>query len=122
MSLVSKLVVHSIIGAPSTDQIDYALNYRRTEAAFVLVDFGPNAPLRLRRWLRVKVSGQGPPKPSPAALAQRSSRQTPALLAAHVHRLGCTVHEVGSAGGGGRLECSFRMLLVCIVWGVPYMK
>ena len=72
MSLVSKLVVHSIIGAPSTDQIDYALNYRRTEAAFVLVDFGPNAPLRLRRWLRVKVSGQGPPKPSPSAEAQRS--------------------------------------------------
>ena len=71
LSLVSKLVVHSIIGAPSTDQIDYALNYRRTEAAFVLVDFGPNAPLRLRRWLRVKVSGQGPPKPSPAAEAQR---------------------------------------------------
>ena len=87
----------------------------------VFVNFGPIAPLRFRRWLRVKVSGQGPPKPSPAAEAQRSGRQTPSLIAGHVHRLGCTVHEVGRAGGG-RVECSFRMLLACIVRGVPYMK
>ena len=86
MGLVSKLVAHSIIGAPSTGQIDYALNYRRTEAAFVLVDFGPNAPLRFRRWLRVKVSGQGPPKPSPAAEAQRSvSRALPLTSARMRH-------------------------------------
>ena len=38
----------------------------------VSVNLGPIAPLRFRRWLRVKVSGQGPPKPSPAAEAQRS--------------------------------------------------
>ena len=68
-------MVHSIIGAPSVDQTDDALNCRRTEAAVfqshALVDFGPNAPLLLRRRLRVKVSGQGPPKPSRAAEAQR---------------------------------------------------
>ena len=34
-------------------------------------DFDPNESLCFRRWLRVKVSGQGPPKPSPAAEAQR---------------------------------------------------
>ena len=39
----------------------------------VSVNFDPIAPLRFRRWLRVNVSGQGPPKPSPAAEAQRSS-------------------------------------------------
>ena len=38
-----------------------------------LFELGPIAPLRFRRWLRVKVSGQGPPKPSPAAEAQRRS-------------------------------------------------
>ena len=41
----------------------------------VSVNFGPIAPLRFRRWLRVKVSGQGPPKPSPAAEAQRCAGQ-----------------------------------------------
>ena len=87
----------------------------------VPVNFSTIAPLLFRRWLRVKVSWQGPPKPSPAAEAQRSSRQTPALIAAHVHRLGCAMHELKSAGGG-RVECSFRMLLACIVWGVPNMK
>ena len=51
--------------------------------ARVSVNFGTIAPLRFRRWLRVKVSGQGPPKPSPAAEAQRSGRQTPPLIAAH---------------------------------------
>ena len=74
--MVSKLVVDSIIGAPSIDKTDDALNYRRSEAAVfqshALADFGPTAPLLLRRRLRVKVSGQGPPKSSPAAEAQRS--------------------------------------------------
>ena len=56
----------------------------------VSVNFGPNAPLRFRRWLRVKVSGQGP---SPAAEAQRSGRQTLSLIAA-----GVKVSEQGHAG------------------------
>ena len=39
-----------------------------------------------RRWLRVKVSGQGPPKPSPAAEAQRSvSRALPLTSARMRH-------------------------------------
>ena len=55
------------------------VNYSPTSTPGNLGDRGPwrnplspSAPLRLRRWLRVKVSGQGPPKPSPAAEAQRS--------------------------------------------------
>ena len=57
------------------------VNYSPTSTPRNLGDRGPwrnplspSAPLRLRRWLRVKVSGQGPPKLSPAAEPQRSFR------------------------------------------------
>ena len=64
-------------GAPETFTRSRGVKFFQARAASpfqlrAFVDFGQNAPLRLRRWLRVKVSGQGPPKPSPTAEAQRS--------------------------------------------------
>ena len=67
--IVERKVPYHLTILPSDGPI--GLGYIFSIARCFFVDLGPNAPLRLRRWLRVKVSGQGPPKPSPAGEAQR---------------------------------------------------
>ena len=60
------------VGAPETFGRNRGATLFQSRALFEL---GPIAPLRFRRWLRVKVSGQGPPKPSPAAIGGNAVAQ-----------------------------------------------